>query len=182
MDLPTPYLLSDPEPHRPTIADSAPVVAVRRLVEVVTVVGVASYSILICAQVFYRYALNSSLTWSEELVQFILLWTVMLGSAIATDRGAHIVLNPLDDHLGPRGRRIKNIFAEFGTICFCGVLAYYGFVLVYRTRFMTSSAADIPMSYVYASMPVGALLIIFFATVHAIAGTIHNVDPMDERS
>lgn len=182
MDLPPPFPLLDPEPRRTTIADAAPVVAIRRAVEAVTVFGVATYSILICVQVFYRYALNSSLTWSEELVQFILLWTVMLGSAIATDRGAHIVLNPLDDYLGPRGRRIKNVFAELGTITFCGVLAYYGFVLVYRTRFMTSSAVDIPMSYVYASMPVGALLIIFFATVHAIAGTVHNVDPMDERS
>lgn len=165
-----------------TIADSAPVVAIRRLVETVTVVGVASYSILICVQVFYRYALNSSLTWSEELVQFILFWTVMLGSAIATDRGAHIVLNPLEEHLGPRGRRFRALLAETGTIVFCGVLAYYGFVLAYRTRFMTSSAADIPMAFVYAAMPVGALLIIFFATVHAVAGTVHHADPMDDRS
>ena len=182
MDLPTPFLLSDPEPRRRTIADAAPVVIVRRIVEAVTVVGVASYSTLICVQVFFRYVLNSSLVWSEELVQFILLWTVMLGSAIATDRGAHITLNPLEEHLGPRERRIKNAIVEFGTICFCGVLAYYGFVLAYRTRFMTSAAADIPMSYAYAAMPVGALLIIFFATVHAIAGTVHHADPMDERS
>lgn len=182
MDLPTPYSLSEPEPHRRGIADSAPVVVIRRIVEAVTVLGVATYSILICVQVFYRYALNSSLTWSEELVQIILLWTVMLGSAIATDRGAHIVLNPLEEHLGRRGRRIKNIIAELGTIGFCGVLAWYGFVLVYRTRFMSSSAADIPMSYVYAAMPVGSLLIIFFATVHAIAGTVHIIDPTDDRS
>lgn len=182
MDLPTSYSLSDPGPHRRTIADSGPVVVIRRIVEAVTVLGVATYSILICVQVFYRYALNSSLVWSEELVQFILLWTVMLGSAIATDRGAHIVLNPLDDYLDAKGRRIKNIVAECGTICFCAVLAWYGFVLVYRTRFMTSSAVDLPMPYVYASMPVGALLIIFFATVHAIAGTVHNVDPMEDRS
>jgi TRAP-type C4-dicarboxylate transport system permease small subunit len=182
MDRPTPVQLPDPEPPRPTIADAVPVMIVRRIVEAVTVVGVASYSILICAQVFFRYVLNSSLVWSEELVQFILLWTVMLGSAIATDRGAHITLNPLEEHLGPRERRIKNGLAELGTICFCGVLAYYGFVLAYRTRFMTSSAADIPMPYAYMAMPVGALLIIFFATVHAIAGTVHRADPMDERS
>ncbi len=170
------------EPQLPTIANSTPVVIIRRIVEAVTVLGVAAYSILICLQVFYRYGLNSSLTWSEELVQFILFWTVMLGSAIATDRGAHIILNPLEEHLGPRGRRVRSLLAELGTIVFCGVLAYYGFVLAYRTRFMTSSAADIPMAYVYAAMPVGALLIIFFATVHAIAGTVHHADPMDDRS
>jgi TRAP-type C4-dicarboxylate transport system permease small subunit len=38
------------------------------------------------------------------------------------------------------------------------------------------------MPYAYVAMPVGALLIIFFATIHAVAGTVHRADPMDERS
>jgi TRAP-type C4-dicarboxylate transport system permease small subunit len=172
------------EPGRPgqSIVNALPVRILRHIVEVLTVLGVATYSILICTQVFYRYVLNSSLTWSEELVQFLLLWTVMLGSAVATDHGAHIVLNPLDEHLGPKGRRIRSAIAQLGTIAFCSVLAYYGCVLAYRTRFMSSSAADIPMAYVYAAMPVGAVLIIVFATIHAIAGTVHHIDPMEERS
>lgn len=167
---------------RPGLSDAAPVRALRRFVEAGAVLGVASFSVLICAQVFYRYALNSSLVWSEELVQFILLWTVMFGSAIAADRGAHIALDPLGEMLGPRGRRLQAIVVETSIIVFCGVLAWYGGMLCWRTRFMQSSAADIPMWTVYSAMPVGAALIAVFCLVRLFADDERHADPMDERS
>jgi len=171
-----------PKAQRRLIGLSLPVVALRLFVELVGVLGVAGYSILICVQVFFRYFLNSSLTWSEEVVQFMLLWTVMLGSAVATDRGLHITLNPLDNHVGDRGRRVLSRVALAGTIFFCGFLAWYGLQLVLRTTRMTSPAADIPMWTVYSAMPVGAVLIAFFALVHFIDGTDLRLDPMDDRT
>lgn len=177
-----PHPSSIVEVTTPGIVNAPPVVAVRRAVEFLCVIGVVFYTIMVCLQVFYRYALNSSLVWSEEVVQFVLLWTVMLGSAVATDQGAHIVLNPLDDRLSLRGRRIRSAVAEVCSIVFCAALFWTGCQLVWRTRIMTSSAADIPMYVVYLSMPVGAALIIFFSTVHAIAGTVHHIDPMEDRS
>lgn len=164
------------------LSGSAPVRALRRLVEAAAVLGVATFSVLICAQVFYRYALNSSLVWSEELVQFILLWTVMFGSAIAADRGAHIALDPLGDILGPAGRRFKAIGSELAVIAFCAVLLWHGSILCWRTRFMQSSASDIPMWTVYSAMPVGAALIIVFCLVRILADDERHADPMDERS
>jgi len=115
-----------PTGQRRLLGLSGPVVAVRLTAELVTALGVAGYAILICLQVFFRYFLNSSLTWSEELVQFMLLWTVMLGSAVATDRGLHITLNPLDELVGDRGRKTLARVALACTIVFCLVLAWYG--------------------------------------------------------
>lgn len=163
------------------VAQAPLVVLVRHAVTFVTSLGVAGYTILICLQVVFRYGLNSSLTWSEEVVQFMLLWTVMLGSAMATDRGMHISLNPLEPHVGPAGRRLLARLAHLGTIVFCAYLAWYGWQLMSRTMRMTSPAADIPMWIVYAAMPVGAVLIIFFAVVHLIDATDPHLDPIDER-
>lgn len=171
-----------PPAERRLFGLSLPVVVVRLVIEVICVLGVAGYSILICLQVFFRFFLNSSLTWSEEVVQFMLLWTVMLGSAVATDRGLHITLNPLDNHVGDRGRRILARVALAGTMAFCGYLAWYGLQLVLRTMRMTSPAADIPMWAVYSAMPVGAVLIFFFALMHFIDGTDLRLDPMDDRT
>lgn len=167
---------------RPGLANAAPLRLLRHLVEAGAVLGVASFSVLICAQVFYRYVLNSSLVWSEELVQFILLWTVMFGSAIAADRGAHIALDPLGEMLGRQGRRAQAIVVELSIIAFCAVLAWYGGVLCWRTRFMQSSAADIPMWMVYSAMPVGAALIIVFCLARIFARDASHADPIDERS
>lgn len=171
-----------PPMERRLIGLTAPVVAVRFTVELISALGVAGYSILICLQVFFRYFLNSSLTWSEEVVQFMLLWTVMLGSAVATDRGMHITLNPLDGLVQDRGRKLLMRTALALTIAFCLILAWYGFQLVQRTMRMTSPAADIPMWVVYSSMPIGALFIAFFALIHFIDGTDLRLDPMDDRT
>lgn len=167
---------------RPSIINAPLVMLVRRVIEGLSVLGCVAFSLLVCLQVFYRYALNDSLVWSEEVVQFILLWTVMLGSAIATDKGAHIILNPLDGYLSAGGRRIRSAIAEICSILFCAVLAWTGWQLMMRNWQMTSPAADIPIYWVYLSMPVGAALIIFFSTVHLFAGTVHQLDPMDDRS
>lgn len=167
--------------HRFLLAETLPVVIVRHIVEFTTALGVATFSALICLQVFYRYFLNSSLVWSEEVVQYLLLWTVMLGSATATDKGLHITLNPLDAHVGEKGHRVLGRIGLLGTIAFCLPLAWYGFQLMERTLRMSSPAADIPMWMVYSSMPVGALLICFFAVVHFIDGTDLRFDPMDDR-
>jgi TRAP-type C4-dicarboxylate transport system permease small subunit len=164
------------------LADATFVRMVRRSVQFVTVFGVASYTILVCVQVFFRYALNSSVTWSEEAVGMILLWTVMLGSALATDSGAHLALTPLDGRVSKAGQMWIRRVAAMCSIVFCMILMYYGALLVHRTRFMSSSAADIPMAYVYTAMPAGALLITFFAVVHLLDGTVHQMDPIEDRS
>jgi TRAP-type C4-dicarboxylate transport system permease small subunit len=144
---------------------------IRRITEALTVVLVGSFVLLIILQVFFRFVLNSSITWSEEVVQFLLLWSVMLGSAVASDRQGHIALDPLRDKLGPTGFRIVQWLGGICTLVFCSCLVFYGIRFIGRVGSMTASASDIPMAYAYAAMPVGAILIGFFTAIHMIAGT-----------
>ena len=161
----------DPPPGR-SVLDSPLVRLVRRLSEITLAFIVASYAVIICTQVFYRYALNSSLVWSEEIVRFGLLWGVMIGSGVATDRMAHIALDPLAGRMGsPRAQRLHSLAVGALTIAFCGVVGWASIDYINRLWFMTSPAAHIPMRYVFAALPVGCGLIIFFVIAHLAAGT-----------
>ena len=144
---------------------------IRLITEALTVLLVGSFVLLIILQVFFRFVLNSSITWSEEVVQFLLLWSVMLGSAVASDRQGHIALDPMRDKLGPLWFGIVQWLGGICTLSFCTCLVFYGVRFIARVGSMTASASDIPMAYAYAAMPVGALLIGFFTLIHMIAGT-----------
>ena len=50
---------------------------------------VLAIAAIVAAGVFFRYALNDSLSWSEELAKYAMLWLVFLGAPIALRLGAH---------------------------------------------------------------------------------------------
>lgn len=157
--------------HKRTLAQTWPVRIVRHALEATVAVVVLGYAAIICTQVFYRYVLNSSLIWSEELVRYGLLWGVMLGAALASDRNAHVALDPLRDAIPHNAYRIVSSISGLLILVFCAIVAWYGWEYSYRIRFMTSPASQIPMIYVYAAIPVGCVLIGFFTIIHMLSGT-----------
>ena len=50
---------------------------------------VLAIAIIVSASVFFRYVLNDSLSWSEELAKYAMLWLVFLGAPIALRLGVH---------------------------------------------------------------------------------------------
>lgn len=163
-----------------TLENSTPVRIVRHALEASLAVLMFSYAMIICTQVFYRYALNSSLIWSEELVRYGLLWGVMLGGVVALDRHAHIALDPLRERISPGAYRIVAWASGLFVIAFCAITAWYGTEYAYRIRLMSSPASQIPMIYVYAAIPVGFSLMAFFAVVQLLSGTYGTVASTEE--
>ena len=154
------------------LAQSLPVRLVRYACEITLAGIVASYAVITCSQVFYRYVLNASLTWSEEIVRFALLWGVMIGAGVAADRGAHIALAPLQGVIrDPRLVKLMDWAVTGIVVIFCGYLAYSGIGYIRQLWFMTAPATQIPMRYVFAALPIGAVLTSFFFIVHTISGT-----------
>ena len=154
-----------------TLATSLPVRLIRRLTEIAVAILVGGFAAVICLQVFYRYVLNDSLVWSEELVRYGLLWSVMLGAALASDRNAQVALEPLRALLSPERYRVVQWLAGLLIVLFCLIAAWYGWQYTSRLWNMSSPASQIPMPFVFISIPVGCLLISFFVIVHLLSGT-----------
>ena len=172
--------MTQPADRRATLATSAPVRAIRHLTEGAVAILVSGYAAIICVQVFYRYALNSSLAWSEELVRYGLLWGVMLGAALASDRGAHIALEPLKSLLRPRAYRGVLWLSGLLIVLFCAITGWFGWEYTSRLWRMSSPASQIPMPFVFVSIPLGCGLIAFFTLVHLVSGSFANTsDPLE---
>ena len=68
--------------------------------------------------------------------------------------------------LPPRAQKLLDIFVQAVVIAFCVVVMIVGDLRLVETTFnQISSALHLPMPYVYASILVGGVLIIFYAII-----------------
>jgi Tripartite ATP-independent periplasmic transporters, DctQ component len=64
--------------------------------------------VLALIQVFFRYVLNNSLSWPDELSRFALTWMIFLGTAMVTRRARQISIDLTTRSLGPRSLAIHD--------------------------------------------------------------------------
>jgi len=136
---------------------------VERAVKILMAVLIAAMVVLIGSQVGFRYGLNEPLAWTEEVARHLMIWSALFGAAVAYRHKGHLGMDVLVLLLSKPWRRIVELILQALSIGFFGILVLHGIPLVERTMRQFSSAIRIPMGYIYASIPVGAALILLFA-------------------
>lgn len=110
-------------------------------------------------QIFSRYVLHDMSSWSEEVARFMMVWISLLGSAAVMRSGGHVTVTVLVDRLSPVARRWVMVVRDLIMAVTLIVLAWYGWEFADMNAVQLSAAMDIPMSWVYASLWLGAALI-----------------------
>jgi len=136
------------------------------LVEWWAVLLLAGLAVLVCFGVFFRYALNASLTWYDEFASYMLVWLTFYGTVVADYRRRHIGFELLVDKLAPTPRRVVDFVAEIAVLGFQFVLCYYGWILSERMGDETAASLTwVKVSWINSVLPItGALLLLISAT------------------
>lgn len=116
----------------------------------------ASYFVLVLLQVFFRYVINESLFWAEELVRGLMVWGVMVSSALVAGSRGHIRVEVLELMLPPAGRKVVIWIADALTISFSVLLLWAAIELMSRSWLQQSPLLEIPKWTVYMALAVGA--------------------------
>jgi len=90
--------------------------------KVVVVILLTGIVVLIFSGVLSRFVFHYSIAFSEELARFIFVWGSLFGAASAFKTGEHGGIPLLVNRLGPRGRRVVEIFVTLGVVTFLGYL------------------------------------------------------------
>ncbi len=133
--------------------------------DVVTIVSSIFLVVVVFLQVFFRYALNSPLAWSEELARFIFIWLVFISSAVVLRDDSHMSMNYFVNLMPKKVRTVIDIVSK-GIISAFMVMCLFQTVKIMRiTATQLSPSLTIPMSVIYCSLFVGfTLMLIDFAT------------------
>ena len=136
------------------------------LIEWWTVLLLAAMVLLVCLGVFFRYVLNSSLTWYDEFASYLLVWLTFYGTVVADYRRRHIGFELLVDKLSPMRRRVVDIVAELAVLGFQFVLFWYGWILTERMGDETAiSLPWVKVTWINSVLPItGGLLLVISVT------------------
>lgn len=117
-------------------------------------------SVVIVLQVFMRYVMENSLTWSEELARFCFVWLIYIGISYGVKRAKHIRVEALLAVLKRKGKYIINMVAYVLFLFFAVYAVYYGFSIysAIKSTGQEAPSLGISMSIMYLGMPIGMTL------------------------
>ncbi|UTW10193.1 TRAP transporter small permease [Marinobacterium rhizophilum] len=120
-------------------------------------------TVLISWQVFARYVMGDSLTFSEEVARFSMVWLTMLGAAYAYRHGSLIAVDMLAGVAGGRFAPGLRLVIAVVSCIFAWVLLTEGLSITDRVAAQTAPSIRVSMAWLYASVPAGAAMILINA-------------------
>ena len=115
------------------------------------------------AGVVFRYMVNSSIVWAEEVIRFMFIWLFFLCLPEITRTGAHIGLDLLPTFVRGKAKIVLYILVELISNVFLVIIVYFGTKLAMTNMTQASPALQIPYGCVQFALPVGGVLMIVFS-------------------
>jgi TRAP-type C4-dicarboxylate transport system permease small subunit len=133
-----------------------------RVVMLVIIILTAVMVASMCAQVFWRYVLNDSLIWPEEVSRYAFIWVSCLGMSVGARRGDLIAIDVLWAGRPKRVRLFISIVARVLTIPLLIVFAWEGWVLINVVAGQRAAATNVPVWWVYLALPISSVFALSF--------------------
>lgn len=131
--------------------------------------GLIIMTAVIFWQVFGRFVLDSSPSWSEQMALILMIWYILFAAAAGVKEGFHIKITVLEDMSSRAFARKLRICIHIIVAFFGAILFIYGAQLVYLVQIHVIPALGISRGFAYLPLPIAGFLMAIFAMRHAIA-------------
>jgi TRAP-type transport system small permease protein len=136
--------------------------------EAASAAAFAAMFLLFLAGVFFRYALNRPLVWSDELIMILFLWVVFLTEALVITEREQVTFDGIYDLVGERWRRAIQATAALliGTMFLIALPTIFDYVrFLWRER---TTALQWRLDFVYLCFVVFWVAVIVRAVIKLI--------------
>jgi len=132
---------------------------------------------IILLAVFFRYVVNHSLFWSDEVVRYLFVWFILLGAALTLRDRRHLRVEYFVEHLSPKVRRAAECVSLLLIAAFSVFLSVAGVMWVKETQGTYTSALGLPLNIIfYAALPVASIMSGWYAMKRFKCGQFSELD------
>jgi TRAP-type C4-dicarboxylate transport system permease small subunit len=125
--------------------------------------GLVLMTAIVGWQVFGRYVLSSSPSWSEQASLTLMIWYVLFAAAAGVREGFHIRIVALQQAAPPRLRAALRLAADLVVALLGVAMAVWGGELVARTWSHEIPTLGLPRGVAYLPLPIAGALMTLFA-------------------
>ncbi|WP_017355514.1 TRAP transporter small permease [Stenotrophomonas sp.] len=158
--------MSDPISETSADLRSAPQRVLDRIADVAIHIAVIALLGLVVVQgwqVFARYVINDSPSWTEPVTLLLLATAMSLGAATGVHTRRHFGFFLLAAHMRPGLRRAVDMFAALVVVVLGAVIAWWAAVLLLDGLDIKTAGANLPQSINYLPLSIGGALMAVFA-------------------
>jgi len=118
-------------------------------------------SVFVGLQVFMRYAMQASLSWSEEISRYLFIYLINIGISYGVKQDRHVSINAFVNIFSAKTRNIFLIISDSLFLIFSLIVVIHGVEVsrIICNFGQKSPAVGLPMWIVYVGTPLGFSLV-----------------------
>lgn len=125
--------------------------------------GLVLMTAFIAVQVFFRYVLNDSQSWTEPASVMIMGWFIFLGAAVGIREGYHLSFDVLLYVLPDRVKLVLHSISDTVVVAFgCGMI-WFGAQLAEKTAANKLPSLGISGAFDFLPLVAGGVLVVLFS-------------------
>ena len=130
-------------------------------------------------QVFNRFVLNVSLSWSEEFSKFAHVWLVYFAIPVAYNRGSHIGVELLLRVFPARLQWAMGLITDLMWLALAAAVIIFTTRVMQVAKFQTAPGLGITFDYVYVGLVIGSAYLVVVVLRHLVEH-LRNLPHRDE--
>lgn len=136
----------------------------------ITFIGAFALAALIIVsflQVVCRYVFNNALNWPEEMCRYLFIIAAYFGAVLTMKHGSHLRVDILLTFSGPCLQKILNAVTWLGSLVYCSICGWASWSLMLDVQSLGQMSASMPLPVwlTWLPLPIGFLLMVFYAAV-----------------
>lgn len=120
-------------------------------------------ALVLLAGVFYRYVLNESLSWTDEVALLAFSWTVFLFASVLVREQLHVRITLVVDLLPAPLRALVERLGIVLVMAFAALMLWAGWQFTAFTAYQVSPALRYPLWLQGSAVPISGALILLHA-------------------